>query len=176
MRDVLRDFRPEDAIGVKELALAAFDEYRSAYSDWPAFSEKIGKMAALARHGEIIVAVARASLVGAVVYVGPGKEKAACFHPDWSIIRMLVVHPECRGQGLGRALTEECIRRAERDGCPSIALHTAPIMAVALGMYQRMGFAFLSEAPPIFGVPYGIYLKHLRGRSATADDEQSARI
>lgn len=42
-------------------------------------------------------------------------------------------------------------------------------------MYQQKVLAFLTEAQPIFGVPYGIYLKHLRGRSATADDEQSAR-
>jgi ribosomal protein S18 acetylase RimI-like enzyme len=161
MSYILRDFLAEDAVGVNQVALAAFDEYRSSYSDWPAFSKNIGNMAALAEHGEIIVAATPTSLVGAVVYVGPGKPKSTFFDPSWSIIRMLVVKPEFRGFGLGRALTHECIRRAERDGSSCIALHTTSIMKIALAMYQRMGFEFVREAPPIFGVPYDVYGKEL---------------
>ena len=163
---LLRDFRPEDATAVNALALAAFEQYRSAYSDWPSFAGKIGRMAALAAHGEIIVAATPATLAGAVVYMGPRAEKAACFQPDWAIIRMLVVHPEQRGQGLGRVLTEECVRRAQRDGCAAIALHTSPIMAAALALYRRLGFAYQHEAPPVCGVRYGIYLKPLGCPSA----------
>jgi ribosomal protein S18 acetylase RimI-like enzyme len=137
MNFVLRDFRAEDAVGVNQIALAAFDEYQSAYSDWPGFSKHIGSMATLAQHGEIIVAAAGTTLPGAVVYVGPGKSKAVFFDPEWPIMRMLVVHPTYRGQGLGRALTSECIRRAERDGAACIALHMTPVMRVALPMYQR---------------------------------------
>lgn len=158
---VLRDFRAEDAAGVNQIAVAAFEEYRSAYSDWSSFSRSIGAMAELAQHGEIIVAATGARLLGAVVYVGPRKPKAAFFDPEWPIIRMLVVHPNYRGRGLGRALSNECIRRAERDGSWCIALHTTPIMRVALPMYQRMGFEFQRDAPPIFGVSYGVYLKQL---------------
>ena len=65
------------------------------------------------------------------------------------------------GQGLGRQLTEECIRRARRDGAAAIALHTSPIMQVALAMYLRLGFVPARETPPVFGVPYRIYLKRL---------------
>ena len=162
MNYVLRDFRSDDAVGVNQIALAAFDEYQSAYSDWLSFSKKIGAMATLAQHGELIVAATEDALLGAVVYVGPEKPKADFFESEWSIMRMLVVHPEYRGRGLGRALANECIRRAERDGCSCIALHTTPIMTVALSMYQRMGFELLREAPSIFGVSYGIYLKQLR--------------
>ena len=53
---------------------------------------------------------------------------------------MLVIDPGARGRGLGRLLTEECVRRARRDGAPTVALHTSPIMEVALPMYLRMGF------------------------------------
>ena len=66
---------------------------------------------------------------------------------------MLVVDPAARGRGLGRLLTEECIRRARRDGAGAIALHTSPIMQVALAMYLRLGFVLLRDAPPVFGVP-----------------------
>jgi len=74
---------------------------------------------------------------------------------------MLVVEPICRDKGVGRALTEECLRRAKRDGSPVIALHTSPIMTVALPMYIKMAFKRQHNAPPIYDVPYAVYLKRL---------------
>ena len=171
----IRDYRPADASAINSVALAAFAEYQSVYSDWPAFSRVIGQMASFAETGEIIVAFSAERTVGAVVYVGPGKPKSPFFNVEWPIIRMLVVEPAFRGLGLGRALTKECIRRARRDGSSVIALHTTPIMKVALPMYQRMGFEFRGEAPTIFGVPYGIYLKHLDAQQSAQPDAQKQR-
>ena len=162
MSYTLRDFHAGDADGVNRVALAAFEQYRDAYSDWPAFSANIGRMAALAEHAELIVADAGDEILGAVVYVGPGRPRSALFESEWPVIRMLVVSPKARGRGIGRALTEECIRRGQRDRAPLIALHTTPIMTVALPLYLRMGFTLLREAPPIHGVPYGVYVKPLR--------------
>ena len=62
---------------------------------------------------------------------------------------------------LGRALSMECIARAKRDASPIIALHTSPIMKVALPMYLKMGFVKAYDAPPIFGVAYAVYTKAL---------------
>jgi GNAT superfamily N-acetyltransferase len=61
---------------------------------------------------------------------------------------MLVVDPASRGGGLGWGLTEECIDRARRGGSPVIALHTSPIISVALPMYLGMGFRPVREAGP----------------------------
>ena len=68
---------------------------------------------------------------------------------------MLVVDPAARGAGVGRALTDACINGARRDGSDVIALHTSPIMTVALPMYLRMGFR-LVHAPLLYGVPYAV--------------------
>jgi ribosomal protein S18 acetylase RimI-like enzyme len=157
----IRNFRTGDAAGVNNVALAAFEQYRSAYSDWVAFSRNIGDVASLAETNEVIVADAGSDVGGAVVYVGPGKPKPSHFNLEWPLIRILSVLPSYRGHGIGRALTEECIRRARRDGALVISLHTAHMMKVALPMYRRMGFEFYGDAPPLFGVPYGIYLKRL---------------
>ena len=122
MSYTLRDFRAGDAGAVNRVALAAFEQYRGAYSDWTAFSANIGRMAALAENAELIVAANDAGIAGAVAYVGPGRPRSALFEPDWPVIRMLVVSPDARGHGIGRALTEECIGRAQRDRAPLIAL------------------------------------------------------
>lgn len=161
MSHVLRSFMPTDADTVNRLALRAFEQFRSEYSDWDSFSRSIGSMASLSAFGELIVASDQDRIVGAVVYVGPGKPKREFFSVEWPILRMLVVDPDHRGKGIGRLLTQACINRARRDHAPVLALHTSPIMRVALPMYLRMGFVFEREAPSIFGVSYGVYVKQL---------------
>ena len=109
----------------------------------------------------MIIAEFQDRLAGAVAYFGPNSPKGTFFDQRWPIIRMLVVDPALRGKGIGRALSAECIARAKRDGAPIIALHTSPIMSVALPMYLRLGFAKAYDAPPIFGVAYAVYTKAL---------------
>lgn len=157
----IRDFAVADAAAVNAVALAAFEQYRGHYEDWPAFASFVGAMANLAEQGELIVAELDGRIAGAVAYFGPRAAKPALFDPDWPVIRMLVVDPAARGAGLGRLLIEECISRARRDGAVALALHTSPIMQVALAMYLRRGFVLLRDSASIFGVPYRIYLKRL---------------
>ena len=158
---ILRNYSDADAAAVRRLAVAAFEEFRSAYSDWMAMVASISQMPALAATAEIIVAELDGMLVGAVAYVAPGRPKAAFFDTSWPIVRMLVVDPAVRGRGVGRTLMDECCRRAQRDGSRVIALHTSPIMTAALSMYRKMGFEFQRDASPIFGVPSAVYLMRL---------------
>lgn len=157
----LRAYEPTDAAAVNEVALAAFEELRGHYSDWPKLSRYIAKTSVLADTGEMMVATVQSNVAGAVTYVGPGKEKLDFFPVEWPILRMLVVAPAYRGLGIGRALTDDCIRRARRDNASVIALHTTPIMNIALPMYERMGFVYERETAPILGVPYGVYVKQV---------------
>lgn len=158
---MIRDFVSADAAQIDALAVAAFEQFRHAYADWPVFRARIAAMSALAATGEIIVAEADGRIVGAVAYIGPGKPKSDMFQPEWPIMRMLVVAPGMQGRGIGRALAQECLRRARRDGAPLFALHTSALMQVALPMYLRMGFTRWSDAPAIHGVQYAIYVKDL---------------
>lgn len=160
MKYQLRDYQSVDSIIVNNIALTAFEQYKNHYSDWPNLSNKIANMASLAGQAELIVATIDDNVVGAVAYVPPGKPKGF-FPSEWPVIRMLVVNPNYRGLGIGKSLTEECINRAKRDASSLIALHTSPIMEIALSMYLRMGFVFDQKADPIHDVPYNIYVKAL---------------
>lgn len=161
---VIRDFRKRDASEVDELALQAFEQFKDAYDDWPAFQAQIAHMSSLANVGEVIVAEVDGHIVGAVAYIGPSAPKAEFFRPEWPIMQMLVVAPASRGVGIGRALAEECVRRGKRDRACEFALHASEIMQVALRMYRQMGFKLASSAPAIHGVEYGLYLKALDGK------------
>ncbi len=156
----IRDFQQSDAAGVNTLAAAAFEQFSGDYTDWPAMRAAVSRLSEI--EGEIIVAERDGTAIGAVAYVGPGVRKLRYFDQSWPIIRMLVVDPAARGLGAGRALADECIRRARRDGASVIALHTTPIMTVALPMYKRMGFVRQNgDDVMINGVSYAVYLKEL---------------
>jgi ribosomal protein S18 acetylase RimI-like enzyme len=157
----IRNYRASDAEELNRIAVAAFSQFQDSYEDWPAMRAIVSKASVLSDTGEVVIAESDGRLVGSVTYVGPNVAKAPFFDPAWPVIRMLVVDPDCRGKGVGRALTNECIARAQRDRAPVIALHTSPIMTVALPMYLRMGFAKVLDAPPLFGVPYAVYTKAL---------------
>jgi GNAT superfamily N-acetyltransferase len=157
----LKDYEDADAENLNRLAVSAFEQFRHHYEDWPAMLAGLSKTSALSTSGELIVAELESKLAGAVAYFGPDSQKAAFFDQRWPIIRMLVVDPAFRGKGIGQALSDACIARARRDGSPIIALHTSPIMSVALPMYLKMGFAKAYDAPPIFGVAYAVYTKAL---------------
>jgi GNAT superfamily N-acetyltransferase len=157
----IRNYRASDAEDLNRISVAAFSQFKDAYQDWPAMRAIVSKASSLSETGEVIVAECESRLAGGVTYFGPDVAKAPFFDQAWPVIRMLVVDPGCRGKGIGRALTDACIARAQRDRAPVIALHTSPIMSVALPMYLRMGFAKVQDAPPLFGVPYAVYTKAL---------------
>ncbi len=162
MTDIrIRDYEGSDADNLNRTAIAAFGQFREHYDDWPAMLAGLSRTSDLSASGEVIIAELQASFAGAVAYFGPDRPKAAFFDQSWPIIRMLVVDPAFRGKGIGRALTNECIARARRDRASLIALHTSPVMSVALPMYVRMGFVKAHDAPPIHGVAYAVYTKAL---------------
>jgi GNAT superfamily N-acetyltransferase len=157
----IRDYQSADTVAVDRIALAAWEQYRPAFSDWARSTVSLARAAHFAKETELLVAEDDDLVVGFVCYVGPGRDREDIFDPSWALMRLLSVDPVARGRGIGRALSEATLERARRDGASVIALHTSPVMSVALGMYLRMGFVHTRAIPDRNGLPYAVYTMRL---------------
>lgn len=140
----IRDAREDEFAEVGALLQASYVQYMEGNADRPAwrryFDIEIPNVAGRLPDGVPIVAVLDGRIAASVTYYAPGRGGAEGWGPGVAAIRLLGVPPESRGHGLGRVLTEECLRRAQADGALAVGLHNHPSMSVARAMYLRMGF------------------------------------
>lgn len=109
----------------------------------------------------LVAEVPSKGIAGGVVYYDDmsmyGSGGIATQEKHASGIRLLCVDPDSRGMGVGKALTNECIRLAEAYGNSQVILHTTQAMEIAWGMYTKLGFErsteldFSQEGLPVFG-------------------------
>jgi GNAT superfamily N-acetyltransferase len=142
----IRDARPSDRDAILAVTLAAYEQYAAALPPplWALYRQNIEATLADVRPAAQIVAEDAGALVGAVLLYPaagamphPGGTSVTLACPE---VRLLAVPPASRGKGLARRLMDECIQRARAAGAPALTLHTADIMAVAMRLYERMGF------------------------------------
>lgn len=160
MQCIIRQARRSDSEAINRLCVAAYQEFESSVgqSNWLQMREALSQAADLSACGELLVAEDAKGLLGVVLYVPAGKSDGTSIPREWASIRMLAVPPKCRGRGVGRRLTEECIARALKDGAAAIGLTTTDLMAIARPMYERMGFQKDAELGTRFGVKQARYV------------------
>lgn len=77
--------------------------------------------------------------IGSVMLVDAGDRVAQ--------LRLLLVAPEGRGQGVGARLIDECVSFAKRNGYRKIKLWTQSNLLEARHLYTKAGFEKVSESP-----------------------------
>lgn len=148
----IRDAGIDELDDVVQLLHLAYQEHipnpipQAHTQAWHAYWQDIGDVQGRLAYTELIVAELAGKTVGTVTYYPDGGRVRGNGWPlGWAGIRLLGVVPDARGQGIGRALTEECLHRARRGNASVIGLHTNDWMRVARGMYERMGFQRIPE-------------------------------
>jgi ribosomal protein S18 acetylase RimI-like enzyme len=144
----LREARPDDAAAIRALTLGAYEQYAGVMSapGWAGLRTALLAVLDGPANGERIVAEQDGALVGSVMLFPPANsDGGAGGRMPWPELRLLAVDPAVRGLGVGEALVAECARRARAAGWPALGLYTSDSMAVAIRLYERMGFARMPE-------------------------------
>ena len=171
----IRSARPDERDVIRAVTLAAYEQYASRMPHWQMYRRHL--LATLDQEGPEarIVAEQDGVIVGSVLlYPGEAnvytEETASA---GWPEVRLLAVAPEARGQGVGRALLDECIRRARLAGATALGLHTEDLMEEAVRMYERRGFLRVPQFD--FSPDDGVLVKAycLRLDKSTAEDGQN---
>ncbi len=146
----IRNARPTESGVIEAVTLAAYQQYAAMMpAHWEAYRQNIVATLANVHPAEQIVAEQDGAIVGTVLLYPAG---AAIATPDgaavteaWPEVRLLAVAPAARGRGIGAALMQECVRRAQHSGARALTLHTADIMEAAMRLYERLGFRRAAE-------------------------------
>ena len=72
---------------------------------------------------------------------------------DEGQITNIAVHPDHRGEGYGKAVTMALIRHAKNHHLASITLEVRASNAVAIGMYQKLGFVEVGRRKGFYTKP-----------------------
>ena len=142
----VREAEPAEYQRVADLTEAAYGSLPRAPS--AEYAARMLLVMERAAQATILVAVdERDAVVGSVTLVldpGPFFEFRYGIDGDASF-RLLAVHPDSFGRGVGRALVDECLRRAREAGRSRMIICTMPWMTTAQRMYEAMGFVRLPE-------------------------------
>ena len=167
----IRDALPGDQDAIRDVTLAAYQEYAvTLAAHWEGYRQNILDTLANVVPAEQIVAAQKSTILGAVLLYPAGWQvsdsNGNSVVLDWPEVRLLAVPPSHRGQGIGQALMEECIRRARASGARFLTLHTTDQMQAAVRLYERMGFLRLRELD--FHPAPGLVIKGYQLRLDTA--------
>ena len=145
----VRDARPDDRDAIREVTLAAYQEYAAHMPGfWEAYRRNIVASVTDVGAAEQLVAVRDGAIVGTVLLYPPRRMElpgGGRLEMPWPEVRLLAVAPAERGRGIGAALMQECLRRVRRAGGRILSLHTTELMQTAMRMYERMGFVRAPE-------------------------------
>lgn len=146
---LIRDARPSDRDRIREVTLAAYQEYATQMPDlWEGYRQNIVATLKSMEPAEQLVAERDGMIVGTVLLYPPRRLRppgGEAVEMPWPEVRLLAVAPAARGQGIGAALMQECVRRARESGTGALSLHTTDLMQTAMRIYERMGFVRAPE-------------------------------
>lgn len=146
---LIRNIHEDERAAMRDMTLVAYEQYGSVMPTpaWEGYRQSIRATLNEVEIEKCIVAVQDKTIVGSVLLY-PAKTNVyaeAMTGENCPEIRLLAVPPEARGQGIGRALIDECIRLVRATGATLLGLHTTDMMQVAQRMYIGMGFVYTPE-------------------------------
>ena len=142
----LREAKPGELDALEALVKAAYREFQPLFPEniWRAWMDNVGRTVHAAE-GVALVAEVEGRLAGVVKFYADASRSAMGTWPPGAAMRVLAVHPDFRGRGIGTRLTEECLRQARKLNIRTVFLYTGEFMHAARHIYEKLGFKRVPE-------------------------------
>ncbi|MGW9686693.1 GNAT family N-acetyltransferase [Flagellimonas sp. 2504JD1-5] len=146
---VVRNAEPSEHIRIGQLMVKVYAglEGFPKQDDQPAYYKTLEHIGEFTKKPgvELLVAITpQNKIIGGVLYFGNmkyyGSGGTAPLEKNASGFRLLAVHPDGRGLGVGKALSLTCIEKAKKKNHENVIIHTTEYMKVAWKMYEKLGF------------------------------------
>jgi GNAT superfamily N-acetyltransferase len=139
----IREARPEEYDQVGDVVALAYVPFGSPDDEgWMEHLDLVRNVADRAQRTVVLVAADAGRVLGSatIELFGVIGDDDRELPPDWAFLRMVGVHPDAQGRGIGKALVESVITRARAAGKRVLGLRTTPQMKVAHRLYESLGF------------------------------------
>lgn len=168
----VRNAKPEEFEQIGKLMVRVYSQLEGfpKQDEQPAYYKMLANIGELTNkpETELLIAVSIDNkMAGGVVYFSDmqyyGSGGIATKEKNAAGFRLLAVDPSARGKGVGKLLTNECIRKAKEKQLSQVVIHSTKAMQTAWKMYEGMGFKrsedldFLQGELPVFG--FRLFLK-----------------
>ena len=162
----VRNAKPAEFSEIGKLMVKVYSQLEGfpKESEQPVYYKMLSNVGELTNNPdtELLVAVSdEGNIAGGVVYFSDmkyyGSGGTATREQNASGFRLLAVDPLFRGHGIGKFLTNECIRKARENKHGHVVIHTTMAMQIAWKMYENIGFKrsedldFMQGELPVYG-------------------------
>ena len=163
---IIRNARPDEFEALGKLLVGVYSQLEGfpKQNEQPEYYQLLYNIGDWTKkpHTELLVAVNdEGMLLGGLVYFGDmqyyGSGGTATLEKNSAGFRLLAVDPVARGKGMGKLLTNECIRKAREAKLSQVIIHSTKAMQTAWKMYEHVGFKrsedldFMQGALPVYG-------------------------
>ncbi|MBL1415988.1 MAG: GNAT family N-acetyltransferase [Moritella sp.] len=143
MRYKIQEIKPLDDTAIGNIIKKVGEEY-GAIGD--GFGPSDAEVNAMSQHyadenaSRYFIATIKGNIVGGCGIAAFNGSNDVCE------LRKLFLLPESRGLGLGKKLTEDCLKYAQHKGYTKCYLDTLKSMQSAISLYEKLGFKHLDKS------------------------------
>jgi len=153
---VIRRAREEDAHGLLDCLLCAFEEYREDYTEEAFGNTVLTHETLLRRFREMAVYLARSQDGTVAGTVSWSKVDSREGH-----LRGMAIRPAFQCRGLGRRLLQVVEQDMRAAGCSISTLNTTAVLRRAMRFYEMNGYRRTGRTREWFGMPIHEFSKDL---------------
>jgi len=139
IRPIQPSDNPELAVVIRN-TLAEFGAARPGTVYFDSSTDALSELFNMPRSAYFVAEAEGKILGGGGIFPTEGLPEDTC-----ELVKMYLL-PEARGIALGRTLIEHCLHAARENGFQQVYLETLPELHLALKIYEKFGFEYLSAA------------------------------